>query len=169
MAFNVWTVNFIRTPTTIYTQVLIAIAIVSSGQCVLWMAKTFTATHTPGETANHGHFTLLILSVCVSQKARICYPIKICMYITCKSCPTVGELASSPIEGKSSLHGGNSYRTIFSVRIPWSNHVQLLESYKLALLWRVYIMYNIWRKKLFCTMFELHKFRDVLVLLKLYF
>ncbi len=57
-AFNVWTVNLIKTPTSIKIPKSIAIRCVCSGEvCVLWLAKSFTATHTPGDTTNHGHFT----------------------------------------------------------------------------------------------------------------
>ncbi len=54
-AFNVWTVNFIKTPTTINTKVKCNMVCLSGEVCALWLAEAFTVTHTPGDTANHGH------------------------------------------------------------------------------------------------------------------
>ncbi len=56
-ALNVWTVTFIKTPTTINIQVNCNSYCLYWTGCVLWLAEVFTATHTSGETANQGHFT----------------------------------------------------------------------------------------------------------------
>ncbi len=55
--FNVWSVNLIKTLTTINTQVNCNMVCLSGEVCVLWLAEAFTANHTPGDTANHRHFT----------------------------------------------------------------------------------------------------------------
>ncbi len=71
---------------------------VCSGQCLYceWLKHSQPPTPQviqPIMNISHLH----ILSVCVSQQGRICEPIKICMYTSCKSCTIVGELASSPV------------------------------------------------------------------------
>ncbi len=91
-ALNVWTVTFIKTPTTINIQVNCNSYYLYWTGCVLWLIEAFTTTHTSGETANQGHLTPSYLILCVSQNARICQTIKICMYTTRKSCPIVGKL-----------------------------------------------------------------------------
>ncbi len=65
--------------------------------CALWLAKAFTATHTPGDTANHRRLhTLSHLSVYLSKAEYVSQSNLI--YTTCKTCPIVGELASSQME-----------------------------------------------------------------------
>ncbi len=37
--------------------------------CVLWLAETFTAIHTPGDKANHGHFPpSYLIWMCFSER-----------------------------------------------------------------------------------------------------
>ncbi len=101
-AFNVWTVNFIKTPTTINTHVNYNMVCLSGKVCVLWLAEAFTAIHTPDDTANHGYFTPSYLicrpSMCFSARQDMLAN-QFCMYTTCKLCTIVGELPSSPMEG----------------------------------------------------------------------
>ncbi len=67
--------------------------------CALWLAEAFTATHTPGDTANHGRFTpSYLICMCFSARQNMLAN-QICVLCTCKSCPIVGELASSQMEG----------------------------------------------------------------------
>ncbi len=67
--------------------------------CALWLAETFTATHTPGDTANHSLFiSSYLICMCISARQNRLAN-QICMYTTCKSCPIVGELASYMIHG----------------------------------------------------------------------
>ncbi len=64
-AFNVWIVNFIKKikkkklnkSTTINTDVNCYMVCLSGEVCVLWLTEAFTATNTPGDTANHDHLT----------------------------------------------------------------------------------------------------------------
>ncbi len=61
--------------------------------------ETFTATHTTGDTANHRLFTPSYLNyICITARQNMLAN-EICMYITCKSWPIFGELASSLMEG----------------------------------------------------------------------
>ncbi len=60
--------------------------------CALWLAKTFTATDTPGDTANHWLFTPSYL-ICVSQQRQNMLANQIWVLYTHKSCPIVRELA----------------------------------------------------------------------------
>ncbi len=39
-----------------------------SGQWVFWPTEVFTATHTPGDTANHGHFSPYLICMCILAK-----------------------------------------------------------------------------------------------------
>ncbi len=65
---------------------------------VLWLAEAFTITHTPGDTANHRHFTPSYL-ICMWISVRQDMLANQNLYTTRKLCPIVGELASSPMEG----------------------------------------------------------------------
>ncbi len=87
-AFNIWTVNLIKTPTIINTQVNCnMVCLFWESMYILWLAEAFTTTHTPCDSTNHGHFTpsyLIYMWISVRQDIL---------------CSIVGELASSPVAG----------------------------------------------------------------------
>ncbi len=68
--------------------------------CALWLTEAITTTtHTPGDTANHWLFTpSYLVCMCISARQNMSSN-QICMYTTYKSCPIVGEPASSLMEG----------------------------------------------------------------------
>ncbi len=39
--------------------------------CALWLAEASTATHTPGDTANHRLFTLYFICMCISARQNM--------------------------------------------------------------------------------------------------
>ncbi len=89
-AFNVWTVDFIKTPTAINTQVNCNSYCLFWTLCVLWLAEEFTDAHTLGETSTHRHFTpSYLICMCLSESQNM-------LANHTKSCSIVGELASSP-------------------------------------------------------------------------
>ncbi len=93
-ALNVWTVTFIKTPTTINIQVNCNSYCLYWTGCVLWWAEAFTATHTSDETANLGHLTASYL-MCLSESQNMLANQNLHVYNTQIS-PIDGELASSP-------------------------------------------------------------------------
>ncbi len=51
------------------------------GQCVLELAEAFTATHTPGDTANQGHFTSsYLICMCISARQNMLAYQNLCEY-----------------------------------------------------------------------------------------
>ncbi len=100
-AFNFWRVNFINSQLLIIKSIAICYCLFWAVSA-LWLAEAFTATHTPGDTGNHKLFTPYLICMCISERQNMLAN-QICMYTTRKSCPIVGELASSLMEGTSIL------------------------------------------------------------------
>ncbi len=98
------------TTTTINSQVNcnVLYLFVLGSDSALWLAKASTATHIPGDTANHRLYRpSYLICMCISARQNLLAN-QICVLYTRKPCPVVGELASLAMEG-----------TVYSVGDSW--------------------------------------------------